>query len=100
MPSSPPWTNTLSLHDALPISVPGGEHLDDAPAERLRDRSVDPASVLIGAQHLPQRRRPTQIRQAGHHPRSEEHTSELQSRGHIVCRPLLEKKQHATTTKL
>src|SRR5690625_3701023 len=25
--------------------------------------------------------------------RSEEHTSELQSRGHIVCRPLLEKKK-------
>src|SRR5690625_6152830 len=25
-------------------------------------------------------------------PRSEEHTSELQSRGHLVCRPLLEKK--------
>src|SRR5690625_6767760 len=27
------------------------------------------------------------------HLRSEEHTSELQSRGHIVCRLLLEKKQ-------
>src|SRR5207253_9993989 len=26
--------------------------------------------------------------------RSEEHTSELQSRGHLVCRPLLEKKKH------
>src|SRR5690625_6837287 len=26
------------------------------------------------------------------HPRSEEHTSELQSRGHLVCRLLLEKK--------
>src|SRR5690625_5715264 len=26
--------------------------------------------------------------------RSEEHTSELQSRGHIVCRLLLEKKNH------
>src|SRR2546429_4493431 len=29
--------------------------------------------------------------------RSEEHTSELQSRLHLVCRLLLEKKQHATT---
>src|SRR5690625_6836435 len=28
-----------------------------------------------------------------HHPRSEEHTSELQSRGHLVCRLLLEKKK-------
>src|SRR5690625_5916626 len=30
--------------------------------------------------------------------RSEEHTSELQSRGHLVCRLLLEKK-HSTTQK-
>src|SRR5690625_6847900 len=28
--------------------------------------------------------------------RSEEHTSELQSRGHLVCRLLLEKKKHNT----
>src|SRR5439155_26058346 len=28
-----------------------------------------------------------------HHNRSEEHTSELQSRGHLVCRLLLEKKK-------
>src|SRR5437870_8915495 len=43
----------------------------------------------------------------GERPRSEEHTSELQSRGHLVCRLLLEKKkntkqikvQAATTTK-
>src|SRR3989442_11493918 len=34
--------------------------------------------------------------------RSEEHTSELQSRPHLVCRLLLEKKKntHATTIKL
>src|SRR5437660_9227699 len=30
--------------------------------------------------------------------RSEEHTSELQSRGHLVCRLLLEKKKHCATT--
>src|SRR5437870_11536460 len=29
-------------------------------------------------------------------PRSEEHTSELQSRGHLVCRLLLEKKNDST----
>src|SRR5215510_16047769 len=29
-------------------------------------------------------------------PRSEEHTSELQSRGHLVCRLLLEKKKNQT----
>src|SRR5690625_7666938 len=31
------------------------------------------------------------------HPRSEEHTSELQSRGHLVCRLLLEKKKITNT---
>src|SRR5690625_5518422 len=30
--------------------------------------------------------------------RSEEHTSELQSRGHLVCRLLLEKKKQITET--
>src|ERR1041385_9404400 len=30
--------------------------------------------------------------------RSEEHTSELQSRLHLVCRLLLEKKKHTTNT--
>src|SRR5207253_6756862 len=34
--------------------------------------------------------------QLGGFRRSEEHTSELQSRGHIVCRLLLEKKKTAT----
>src|SRR5690625_6283249 len=32
--------------------------------------------------------------------RSEEHTSELQSRGHLVCRLLLEKKKKNTKEKL
>src|SRR5207253_9598874 len=32
--------------------------------------------------------------------RSEEHTSELQSRGHLVCRLLLEKKHIQTKTRL
>src|SRR3989442_3704667 len=32
--------------------------------------------------------------------RSEEHTSELQSRPHLVCRLLLEKKKKHTATKL
>src|SRR5207253_6810403 len=31
-------------------------------------------------------------------PRSEEHTSELQSRGHLVCRLLLEKKKQQHNT--
>src|SRR5439155_14743805 len=31
--------------------------------------------------------------------RSEEHTSELQSRGHLVCRLLLEKKKESSTSR-
>src|SRR5689334_21293173 len=44
------------------------------------------------------------IRKSGHklqtkaHTRSEEHTSELQSQFHLVCRLLLEKKKKHTTT--
>src|SRR5690625_6616254 len=38
------------------------------------------------------KRAPTAAR-VGDGPRSEEHTSELQSRGHLVCRLLLEKKK-------
>src|SRR5690625_6382477 len=33
-------------------------------------------------------------------PRSEEHTSELQSRGHLVCRLLLEKKKKRATVPM
>src|SRR5215217_9504269 len=61
---------TLSLHDALPIC---------RPAARARQRQ----SQL--------RRRPV-LAPAGHG-RSEEHTSELQSRQYLVCRLLLEKKK-------
>src|SRR2546429_6790810 len=35
-----------------------------------------------------------------HHDRSEEHTSELQSRLHLVCRLLLEKKKHYIYTAI
>src|SRR3989449_8397297 len=37
--------------------------------------------------------------QASSSPRSEEHTSELQSRLHLVCRLLLEKKKKDRTTR-
>src|SRR5690625_6020352 len=36
----------------------------------------------------------------GYNRRSEEHTSELQSRGHLVCRLLLEKKKKQHTQKI
>src|SRR5258707_9115795 len=61
---------TLSLHDALPISVPHA-HCDRSTACRS----------------------PARPGRAGD--RSEEHTSELQSRQYLVCRLLLEKKKDA-----
>src|SRR3989449_1653844 len=40
-----------------------------------------------------------QLAAAGSRPRSEEHTSELQSRLHLVCRLLLEKKKKNTASE-
>src|SRR3712207_6934953 len=83
---------TLSLHDALPICRGGRaaalHHLRGARAGRDRrpgrvrafafTRATAPAASL-GRRRFPQR--------------SEEHTSELQSRQYLVCRLLLEKKK-------
>src|SRR3712207_7035692 len=52
-------------------------------------RDGDPAARV--------RRRPRQDLR-GDHPRSEEHTSELQSRQYLVCRLLLEKKKKILNT--
>src|SRR5687768_18006905 len=45
--------------------------------------------IALGARHVDD---PRVVRRRHHRPRSEEHTSELQSRLHLVCRLLLEKK--------
>src|SRR5438067_11797054 len=73
-------TYTLSLHDALPISP------FPAWAAALR-----PQPVSRGCRRAP---RPNS-NEAARFPwsRSEEHTSELQSRFDLVCRLLLEKKK-------
>src|SRR5215813_7069194 len=65
---------TLSLHDALPI-------YSRARSRRGRHRSITPMA------------RSASTSQPGCAARSEEHTSELQSRPHLVCRLLLEKKK-------
>src|SRR5436853_3443336 len=66
---------TLSLHDALPISA--------GPRER-HVRPVAPGPPWRGGDHA------GSVQSQG---RSEEHTSELQSLRHLVCRLLLEKKK-------
>src|SRR5205814_10497792 len=79
---------TLSLHDALPISL-HPRHRDAAPLPRRR-RPAHPLADARAPAAAGARRR---TRQGDRRPRSEEHTSELQSLRHLVCRLLLEKKK-------
>src|SRR3712207_7343162 len=72
---------TLPLHDALPISPRGARH--GPPVVR----GGTPATAARPCGQSPRRRRAR---------RSEEHTSELQSRQYLVCRLLLEKKKNIT----
>src|SRR5215813_5805166 len=71
---------TLSLHDALPISSCWA---------RRRPQSRRPRTCIFIGTAPPSFARCK--------PRSEEHTSELQSRPHLVCRLLLEKKKKPST---
>src|SRR5690606_39577265 len=59
----------------------------------------DPSSSMPKAQRTRLRATADYIERAGA-VRSEEHTSELQSRENLVCRLLLEKKKHRLTTPL
>src|SRR2546429_6602930 len=94
---------TLSLHDALPISADGGSTWNIVPSasgDMGTFVGFASSSVAFAALGFPYpgatvngvyestnatRQNPRTF------PRSEEHTSELQSRLHLVCRLLLEK---------
>src|SRR3712207_8522809 len=81
---------TLSLHDALPISQAPADDADRRPV--LAGQAVDQAGELVV--DLPARAAVSPQRPADDGvARSEEHTSELQSRQYLVCRLLLEKKK-------
>src|SRR5436305_10822221 len=84
-------------------------HLHSFPTRRSSDLAVQLAQRALGARRTAQRPvvdRPLSgpLRGAGQGQecrellRSEEHTSELQSRPHLVCRLLLEKKNNNTRT--
>src|SRR3712207_7935103 len=82
----PPRSTLFPLHDALPISL---RHEDFSP------QSPQPSHTRslmwmrsTGSAILPRLRR--------RRFRSEEHTSELQSRQYLVCRLLLEKKKQTS----
>src|SRR5439155_23533035 len=83
------WDTTLAVSPTIGtfLGLPGARHdrMDDNSLEtvrRLQDRRDAWWARLQGL--------PTETFNGT---RSEEHTSELQSRGHLVCRLLLEKKQ-------
>src|SRR3712207_7970553 len=88
---------TLSLHDALPIYAACGREahrvhgLRGGVARQHPRAELALLSLLQPALPHPDRRRPAHARV-----RSEEHTSELQSRQYLVCRLLLEKKKKKT----
>src|SRR5690348_17553718 len=82
--------STLSLHDALPIS-----QRRDGAAVGVSSRARGNGCARRGRAARSEVQfdlQPTSGRQSFADPRSEEHTSELQSPVHLVCRLLLEKK--------
>src|SRR3712207_7873566 len=92
---------TLSLHDALPICRPGLPCRADRRTPAPSARPVPPPargrrpSRATSPPSLPRSTaRPTDPA------RSEEHTSELQSRQYLVCRLLLEKKKTTSVSTI
>src|SRR5438876_12271463 len=75
---------TLSLHDALPISRGDADPGRKRIFQRFPGRALLPRRAAAGDWRRHQRTAAI---------RSEEHTSELQSPVHLVCRLLLEKKK-------
>src|SRR5258708_19493770 len=85
---------TLSLHDALPISNTQKQYI------YISIISFNPIRAwYYKISNEPHRSSNHTFSKCNIHKiRSEEHTSELQSPDHLVCRLLLEKKKTTTTT--
>src|SRR2546422_8541585 len=83
---APPEISPLPLHDALPFwSSPAGVAGIGGPIT---------AAAWCATAGARRSRCRGSVAVASSDARSEEHTSELQSRLHLVCRLLLEKKKH------
>src|SRR5258707_9616272 len=88
---------TLSLHDALPILR--STTTTSMPREAQTWRSVAVKGRLKRQRYMSVTECPARFRLAAAvDTRSEEHTSELQSRQYLVCRLLLEKKKATLIT--
>src|SRR5205823_14955578 len=88
----PPTTEiyTLSLHDALPIYPSRPRPVSDTSTSKSPTWSARSASIATTWASTC----------SSIWGRSEEHTSELQSRAYLVCRLLLEKKKKSQFTSL
>src|SRR5438876_8677021 len=84
-----PYTTLFRSREPMPASRQG----KGAAVSMLRPRRLFLSRRANGAE--PPRDREDECRRR---PRSEEHTSELQSPVHLVCRLLLEKKKKKNTT--
>src|SRR5690606_40505634 len=95
---APPDIFPLSLHDALPISpavVEGLDRLRFVAPRRIRSRAPSLRCLGHGGTIAASENKARTLGATGGSSamaRSEEHTSELQSRENLVCRLLLEKK--------
>src|SRR5687768_17889773 len=91
-PRSPLFPYTTLFRSA---TTPSEQKPEEKPAEPGLKESAEPSTVvLVGDADMIQD--PLTVRELqaiGQRLRSEEHTSELQSRLHLVCRLLLEKKK-------
>src|SRR5690349_22999549 len=92
----PPQPSPLSLHDALPIfpittraAISQASLWAAPPSADIRAKIAAPRKKALRRPNMSASRPPVTIIT----PRSEEHTSELQSRRDLVCRLLLEKKK-------
>src|SRR5205814_8179930 len=88
----------LSLHDALPISLQSrstsaNRRAGDCRAAEDRERQRQSAARHRHRAEVTPIWRARRTRRIRRRSRSEEHTSELQSLRHLVCRLLLEKKK-------
>src|SRR3712207_7005617 len=90
----PPRSTLFPLHDALPIS--GSAPTCCAPttcSTTSSKRAASTSTTTSTTSSSTTSTSPPAARCAPSRPRSEEHTSELQSRQYLVCRLLLEKKK-------
>src|SRR2546422_11658114 len=85
---------TLSLHDALPISTTTSSAI--AMMARRTPSATVPTNSITKRRRARRASSPEASTRGAAPSRSEEHTSELQSRLHLVCRLLLEKKKDRT----